>query len=295
MGYSAYSAVNYSATKETLAKQTRQEIFQKHAHKSMDPSKVTTRECRDSDIHPETLPIIIALDITGSMGIIPEKIIKGGLGIIIETLMERGVLHPSILFLAIGDHLYDPSPLQIGQFESGDKELVKWLSNTWIVGRGGGNQKESYQLAWETAAYHTVTDAMEKRGRKGILITIGDEGILESDDASLRLFATRPLGEVPSLPSLLKTVQEKWEVYHIHANDASFPVGSWPGDSIFSQWTGLIGENVWVVEKNDNIPMTIVDIVLGSMKNYDNQHSHYTTKTDSADSDHDELTDMHLL
>lgn len=270
MGYSAYSAVNYSATTDVLKAMPREEIFQHHAHSSMDPGKVLMRECRDSDVHPETLPIIIALDITGSMGIIPEKMIKGGLGIIIETLMERGIKHPSILFLAIGDHLHDPSPLQIGQFESGDKELVKWLSNTWIVGRGGGNRKESYQLAWETAAYHTVTDSMEKRGRKGILITIGDEGILESDSDSLSLFAIRHTGEIPSLPVLLQEVQKSWEVYHIHANDASFPVERWPGDVIFSQWKDLIGENVRVVEKNDQIPAKIAEIVLNSVHNNPN-------------------------
>lgn len=37
------------------------------------------RECRDSEEHPESLPIIIALDVTGSMGMVPHSLITGGL------------------------------------------------------------------------------------------------------------------------------------------------------------------------------------------------------------------------
>lgn len=40
---------------------------------------VGVRECRDSEEHPETTPIIIALDVTGSMGRIPHDLVKNQL------------------------------------------------------------------------------------------------------------------------------------------------------------------------------------------------------------------------
>ena len=44
-----------------------QVYVQKRLAKELDPFEVV-RECRDSEDHPETLPVILALDVTGSMG-----------------------------------------------------------------------------------------------------------------------------------------------------------------------------------------------------------------------------------
>lgn len=48
-------------------------------HESMEPSKALLREARDSEAHPNSLPIIIALDVTGSMRKIPHELVKDGL------------------------------------------------------------------------------------------------------------------------------------------------------------------------------------------------------------------------
>jgi hypothetical protein len=47
-----------------------------------------------------------------------------------------------------------------------------------------GNAGESYLLAWYFAAFHTRTDAFEKRNQKGILFTVGDEPCLKVLPAS---------------------------------------------------------------------------------------------------------------
>ena len=49
-------------------------------HESMDPSKAQLRESRDSKEHPLSVPIILALDVTGSMGEIPHYLIKDEIG-----------------------------------------------------------------------------------------------------------------------------------------------------------------------------------------------------------------------
>jgi hypothetical protein len=91
----------------------------------MDPRGVRIREARDSEEHPESFPIIIALDETGSMGHIPEIIVKKILPDIMESIMNAGVKDPQICFMGIGDCCFnEEAPLQVGQFESSD-ELMR--------------------------------------------------------------------------------------------------------------------------------------------------------------------------
>jgi len=191
MGYGSYSSHERSVRSDSLGYKSKSvdEIFAQNKvrriHESMEPAKALLRECRDSVNHPNTVPIIIALDVTGSMGNIPHHMVKEGLPHMVDSMIENGVKSPSILFLAIGDHQCDNAPLQVGQFESGDLELDNWLTRTWIEGRGGANEGESYLLAWYFAAHHTSIDSFEKRGKKGFLFTIGDEPSLRNLPANV--------------------------------------------------------------------------------------------------------------
>lgn len=62
MGYSSYSVSNSTVREHAYASMDAAEIFtQTTIENKMDP-KGTLRECCDSEEHPETIPIIIALD-----------------------------------------------------------------------------------------------------------------------------------------------------------------------------------------------------------------------------------------
>ena len=182
MGSGGYCSTARSLKAENLGYFTNStaEIFKaKTVNSSMNPNNVSIRESRDSKEHPNSVAIILALDVTGSMGSIPYFLVKEGLPNFMDNIIKSGIKDPQVLFLGIGDHECDTFPLQVGQFESSDELLDKWLTDLYLEGGGGGNDGESYLLAWYFAAYHTSIDCFEKRKQKGFLFTIGDEPILK--------------------------------------------------------------------------------------------------------------------
>lgn len=123
---------------------------------------------------------MLGLDVTGSMGSVPEYLIKEGLPHIMDGIIEAGMPGPQVMFVGIGDHTCDRAPLQVGQFESSDELLDSWLEKIWLEGHGGANEGESYMLAWYFGAFHTAIDCHEKQDQKGYLFTVGDEPVLDS-------------------------------------------------------------------------------------------------------------------
>jgi len=261
MGYSSYSHINYTSASTKMKNLDRRQIFTSTSvPQTMDIKNLSVRECRDSEAHPEALPIIIGLDVTGSMGYIPEKLIKGGLGTIMHTIITTKIADPAVCFVAIGDQFSDQAPLQAGQFESGDQELIKWLREAWLEGGGGGSSEESYQMAWYFALNHVETDHWEKRKKKGIIITIGDEAVHSTLKNVAEAFG-KSQAETMTTKELLEKVSEKWDVYHIHANDGSYPVHSSTGKRIVNSWKDLLGQKVYVVDNHTDIPKKIAEII----------------------------------
>lgn len=176
MGYGNYSYTAHQAIVALRTDQSRGEVFaQRSVHPLMNPLGVGMRESRDSAEHPLSLPIIFALDVTGSMGEIPERLARRELPGFMKALLELGIDDPQILFMAVGDAGCDHGPLQVGQFESTAEDIDRWLTWSWLEGGGGGNNHESYDLAMYFAARHTDTDSLKKRGRRGYFFLTGDE------------------------------------------------------------------------------------------------------------------------
>lgn len=240
-------------------KKSASEIFTQNslrkAHESMNPNGITFREARDSSVHPNTVPIILGLDVTGSMGHIPYELIKDGLPKLMGGIIQGGVPDPALLFLGIGDHECDSFPLQAGQFESGDEELDMWLTRTYIEGGGGGNGGESYLLAWYFAAFHTKTDAFEKRGQKGLLFTVGDEPNLGTLPASAIKEIMGAGQQTYTHLELLQEAQKRYEVYHISVLHSDQAVKA------NVAWKELLGQNCLSIEDHREIPNIITKII----------------------------------
>lgn len=176
MGYGNYSHSAHQALIADRAAQPRKEVFsQRGCHALMSPRGLTVREARDSDEHPNSLGIAFALDVTGSMGNIPELLARQELPTFMKLLTDCHIPDPQVLFMAIGDATSDNAPLQVGQFETTATLMDQWLTWSFLEGGGGGSGSESYELAFYVLAQHTDMDCWIKRKKKGYLFMSGDE------------------------------------------------------------------------------------------------------------------------
>ena len=264
MGGGSYS-YNTSIVRASnvYASMDRNEVFTSTSLNPQMDIKNKVRECVDSEEHPNAFPIIIGLDVTGSMGRIPYELITSGLPQIMKKIMDEGVKDPQVCFLGIGDSRSDTTPLQVGQFESSDELMEKWLKLVYLEGRGGGNGGEDYGLAWYFAARHTSVDSFKKHGRKGVIITIGDEPVhmTISRNSIKELFGSAEADV--NVASILEEVKSEWDVYHINVPDYS------GGKAITKNcWNKLLNDKVLHIESasKEAIADGIVDAILNSYK-----------------------------
>ena len=226
--------------------------------------KSVMRECRDSEEHPNTLPVILALDVTGSMGGSAVKVAQKLNDIMTELYNDPNVQDIEFCIMGIGDLYCDDAPIQISQFES-DIRIAEQLDELYFEGGGGGNSYESYTAAWYMGVNHCDLDCW-KRGQKGIIITMGDElpnpylpkngrycGLAEATGDKLQ--------DDVLTEDLYKQVTEKFDVYHISINDKESSY-SWNNrrDNLDEHWTELIGDH-YSVANLDNLATRIVEIV----------------------------------
>ncbi|TCB91292.1 hypothetical protein E0H26_25950 [Micromonospora zingiberis] len=221
-------------------------------HPALDP-RDAVRESRDSDEHPQSTPVAVLFDVTGSMGHVPRTL-QAKLPQLLGLLLRQGYARdPQIMFGAIGDATCDRVPLQVGQFES-DNRMDDDLGRIVLEGGGGGQMTESYELALYFMARHTVTDSWSKRGRRGYLFIIGDE--LAYPKVKAAEVARRIGGglreDVP-LRQIVDEVTQRWDTYYL------LPAGShYAGNrKVLDFWRGLLGQNALELDDLDAVCETI--------------------------------------
>lgn len=253
MSLDDYRVSNYSS----------QQIFtSRHLNPDLDPKDVK-RECCDSEEHPNTTPIILALDVTGSMGAAAASVAKKLNDIMTDIYNDNTVPDVEFCIMAIGDLECDRTPIQISQFES-DIRIAKQLDEVYFEYGGGGNGYESYTAAWYMGLKHCKLDCWE-RGKKGIIITLGDE----LPNPYLPVYR---LNEVTGdtnekdveTKDLLKQVREKYDVYHISVNDPESCYRMYNGGEahrLDKAWTKLLGDENYFIAKLDNLSNIITNII----------------------------------
>jgi hypothetical protein len=228
---------------------------------ALDPKHIALRESRDSADNPASTPLIVALDVTGSMHAVLESMAKEGLPRLMnEVYGHEPIPDPHVCTMAIGDCECDRGPLQVTQFEA-DVRIAQQLEQLWLEGGGGGNRHESYALAWYFAQHHVVTDAWEKRGQKGYLFTVGDEEPTPHFDADdLR----RVFGHAPKAPyqpeALLKAVQERWEVFHLIVGQGDYATRH--KEQVRQAWADVLGQRAVWLKDHTKMAQAIVVLLL---------------------------------
>lgn len=146
------------------------------------------------------------------------------------------------------------------QFESSDELMEKWLRKVDLEGRGGGNNGEDPHMCWYFATNHIKTDALEKRGIKGCLITISDEPIHKTlPKEAVTHYIGDECGEDLATSFIYRECAEKWDIYHIHVEHG----GYYGVERVSNSWKPYVGDNLIISDK-EHVGESIARIVSNS-------------------------------
>lgn len=266
MGQGAWSAATYGATTKTKIDSGTAFGYDKYAkaagtyepHALLDPLKVFAKgiiESRDSVDHPNSTPIVVGLDQTGSMGNIPYVVQKKLEGLLSLLALRGYAEDPQLAIAAYGDCKADPirSTVQFSQFES-DNRIDEALDNLLIVRGGGANNAESMAALWYMLT-KVETDAWHKRGKKGYAFFVADEISHNLTKEEVKGFCGDTLQSDAglSVKELAEKINERWEVFILLVdNFASQAQGS---EKFYKNLFG--NRNVLVMEDADSVSETI--------------------------------------
>ncbi|MBY3433079.1 hypothetical protein HFN89_02650 [Rhizobium laguerreae] len=262
MGNSRMNSQDWASYNSThTAGKSRAQVFGSTSMKdAYNPALISVRESRDSAANPNSSPILLGCDVTGSMGMIAEQLMRTDLIKIAEGIYDRKPMpDPHIAVLAIGDAFSDRAPLQATQFEA-SITLADQMRELWLEGNGGGNGGESYSLAHLFAATKTVSDGWEVRRNKGVLITIGDEPIhdrIEGDDLA-RIMGAQ-FSQTMTKRQCVDLASQTYEVFHIVlANEGYASHGL---RHVLETWNEIMPQRVIQLTDVTKLSETIVSVL----------------------------------
>lgn len=261
MGAGTYNVKKYYQVAAGYQSENRDNLFKQGLYAEFNPLTIKKRESCASKEHPNPTSIIISCDVTGSMGAIPESLLKGGLGKVMDSLLNiKAISNPQVMFAAIGDTQSDIAPLQVTQFES-DNRIEAQLKNLYLEGNGGGNNVESYHAIWYFAWQKTQLDVW-KQGKKGILFTMGDEMVPSTLKAAdiIKFIDSGYTGPDIETSELIKQVTEKYDVFHLIVQETQ-TYRNITAEKVNACWKKYLGERAILVSKFTDIPEKIISTV----------------------------------
>lgn len=238
MGYGSYRASDWTKLKTSRGLNSsvnaNQTFVRQQIKESLDSKYITIRESLDSEDSPNSTPVILGFDVTGSMGYLANEIATNTLNeTITKILSQKSITNPHMMCAAFTN---SGNSLQATQFEA-DIRVVEQLLDFKL---GGGNPYAADNLLWYFAAKHTRIDSFEKRGKKGILIGIGDEKCggesnILGFECLPNVFGDKFAGNIGFLDAY-KMASEKYEVIHIEIGPDYRFIGYNGGKSVFREW-----------------------------------------------------------
>lgn len=224
------------------------------------------REACDSPACPDSRGVAIFYDTTTSMNAFLMDLVKTQMPKIAVDLPKSISCDPQILFGGVNDirgSWGSDYPLQIGQFEAGFNEMIDQLTAIYIEGGGSGNGSESYILAHYFAARYTHLESLEKRGKKGFLFVVGDDGptpdVTQSEIEKTFGKEDSDYTGILRADDVLSMAQEKFNVYQIIVHGGSYD------SDVVKRWTDLMGPHAIDLEDYS----CISDLIITIMRMYD--------------------------
>jgi hypothetical protein len=260
MGNSRYDANDYQSYARSTAHHTVHTYAKNKIDDEFDPLKIKFRESVKSKANPKPTPIIVAIDQTGSMGILAEAIRKG-LGTLFEQIIDRDpVSDPHVMAMTIGDmDNHERAPLQVTQFEADPVTIGKQIERLYLEGNGGGNAHETYLGPLYFAAMRIKADAFAE-GRKGFIFTVGDE---PHDTVLTRENINKYIGDNVesdlSDKQILAMVERNWNVFHIMVEEGSYMSGDRAG--VMRSWQNFIGQHAMPLADHTKLAEVVISTI----------------------------------
>jgi hypothetical protein len=261
MGKARFDAGTYASYARSTAHLDHTTKFKSSATApAMDPKMIKVRESVKSEANPHPTPVIVGLDVTGSMGRVVDAC-HVGLGTLFSEIIKREtVSDPHVLAMAIGDMDYDRSPVQATQFEADPVVIGTQIEALHVERGGGGNQHESYLGPLYFALMRTKCDAFSE-GRKGYIFTVGDElpqTVLTGSQIE-SWFGDQPNKDYTA-SELIAAVERNWHVFHIIIEEGS-GVADVGLDRTKRDWAELLGQRVIGLKDHSKMSEVIISTI----------------------------------
>jgi hypothetical protein len=199
-------------------------------------------------------PIVFALDVTGSMGEWVKTIYDKLPMFYGQMIQNEYTFDPTLSFCAIGDAECSKVPLQISEFSSG-LDIDSNINKIFLEGGGGGNLRESYELA----AYFYLNNCELVNHEFPFLFITGDEAFFnEITKVNVEKILGQKLEKNLNSREIFKLLKKKFNVFHLRKtfDDPEKEKG------MYKQWADTIGqERVLSV----NSPKASIDVILGCL------------------------------
>lgn len=242
-------------------------------HENLDPKRINAKpfgklEARDSEDHPNSHPVLVAFDVTGS-NYERAKDAQQRLPNLME-LLNKYVSDPQVAVAANDDFKVEGiNALQISDFES-DIRVDEHIRNIWLTQNGGGNNGESYDLILYAAARKVVLDSVEKRGKKGYLFMYADEPIFDVVEKSevKAIFGDTIEKNIP-IAEIIEEARRNFNIFVI------WPMGGF--DHARDQYKTLFGEDSVLTLQHPNL---ICELIASTVGLYEDKVTPDTAVTD---------------
>jgi hypothetical protein len=266
-----YTATSWVSTHDfTSARATYMDSVVNRSYSKAAATGTAAKDLVEHNISLETPTLIIVSDVTGSMGQWPA-IMFSKLPYLMHELKVYLGEEAGVLVAAVGDATCDNYPLQLQIPKKTYNEANEAFNKLVVEGGGGGQTKESYELA---AGYMLHGVKVKRDMPKPILVFIGDEFPYEMVSAT-QLANYGITVENESTVEVFRKLREVYDVYLIQKPYGSNDFNNPQTVMIKAAWQPLLDPE-HIIPLNQ--PERVVDVLFGILAGATNKVDYFKSE-----------------